>query len=137
MFDKALPNCVKVSKKIFDTIKNAVQNAKRDNLQARPQRSSPINFDNSDKLIQDIVHGNITHKEALNKMAGIDKNLTKITEQESLNLNQIKMANIYFMVSGIFTGEPKKFMENNEGELYLFKSKRDHSDKQNESNIAR
>ena len=30
--DKALPNWVKVSKKGFDTIKNAVQNAKRDNL---------------------------------------------------------------------------------------------------------
>ena len=45
MSDKALPNWVKVSKKRFDTIKNAVQNAKRDNLQARPQHVSPINFE--------------------------------------------------------------------------------------------
>ena len=67
MSEKALPNWVKVSKKRFDAIKNAVQNSKRDNLQARPHHVSPINFDNSSKLIQDIVHGNITYEEALNK----------------------------------------------------------------------
>ena len=55
MSEKTLPNWVKVSKQRFDTIKNAVQNAKRNNLQVRPQHASPINFDNSDKLIQDIV----------------------------------------------------------------------------------
>ena len=109
----------------------------RDNLQARPQRSSPINFDNSNKLIQDIVHGNITHKEALDKMGGIDDNFTNITEQESLNSKQVKVANIYFMVSEIFTGNTKKFMENNKGELYVFESESHHSDEQKESNIAR
>ena len=41
------------------------------------------------------------------------------------------------MVSEIFTGETKKFMENNEGELYLLKSKSDHSNKQKELNTAR
>ena len=61
---KALPNWVKVNKKIFDAIKNAVQNAKRNNLLARPQHASLINFDASNKLIQDIAHGNITHEEA-------------------------------------------------------------------------
>ena len=130
MSDKALPNWVKVSKKRFDTIKNAVQNAKRNNLQARPQHASLINFDNSSKLIQDIVHGNITYEEALNKMADIDDNFTKITELKSFNPNQIKVANTYFMVSEIFTGETKKFMENNEGDFYLFKPKSDHSDEQ-------
>ena len=70
---------VKVSKKRFDTIKNTVQNAKRDNLQARPQHASPINFDNSNKLIQNILNGNITHEEALNKMTGIDGNFRRIT----------------------------------------------------------
>ena len=60
MSDKALPNWVKLSKKRFDTVKNAVQNAKRDNLQSIPQHASLINFDNSNKVIQDIVHGNIT-----------------------------------------------------------------------------
>ena len=69
-----LPKSIKVSKKRFNTIKNVVQNARKNNLQARPQHSSPINFDNSNKLIQDIIHGNITHEEALNKMADIDNN---------------------------------------------------------------
>ena len=39
----------KVSKKRFDVIKNKVQNAKNNNLQARPNRSSLINFNESDK----------------------------------------------------------------------------------------
>ena len=51
MSDKALPNWVKVSKKRFDTVKNAVQNAKRDNLQSIPQYASLINFDNSNMTI--------------------------------------------------------------------------------------
>ena len=69
---KALPNWVKVNKKRFDAIKNAVQNAKRNNLLARPQHASLINFDASNKLIQDIAHGNITHEEASNKIADIN-----------------------------------------------------------------
>ena len=105
MSDKALPNWVKVSKKRFDTIKNAVQNAKRNNLQARPQHVSPINFDNLKKLIHDIVHGNITYEDALNKMADTDNNFTKITERKSFNPNQIQVVNTYFMVSEITTGK--------------------------------
>ena len=54
-----------------------VQNARRNNLQASPKHAGPINFDASDKLIQVIVHGNIIHEEALNKMADIDNNLKK------------------------------------------------------------
>ena len=137
MSDKALPNWVKVSKKRFDTIKNAVQNAKRNNLQARPQHASLINFDNSNKLIQDIVHSNITHKEALNKMADINSNFAKIIGQESYYPNQINVVNIYYMVSDTFTGEAKELVENNEGKLILKKSKSDHSDEQKESNTAR
>ena len=93
----------------------------KDNLQARPQHASPIDFDNSNKLIQDIVHGSITSEEALNKMADINNNFTKITALKSFNPDQIKVANIYFMVSGIFIGETKKFIKDNEDELYLFK----------------
>ena len=65
-------------------------------------------------------------------MAGIDDNFTNITEQESLNSKQIKVANIYFMVSEIFTGKTKKIMENKKGELYVFESESDHSDEQKE-----
>ena len=70
-------------------------------------------------------------------MADIDDNFTKITDLESFNPNQIRVAITYFMVSEIFTGESKRFIENNECELYLFKSKCDHSDEQKESNAAR
>ena len=68
------------------------------------------------------MHGNITHENALNKIADINDNFTKITELKSFNPNQIKVANIYFMVSEIFTGETKKLVENNKGELDLEKS---------------
>ena len=50
----------------------------RDNLQARPHHAGPINFHNSNKLIQDILNGNIGYEEALNKMADIDNNFAKI-----------------------------------------------------------
>ena len=78
MSDKALSNWVKVSKKRFNVIKNEIQQAKRNNLQARPHHDSPINFDESYKIIQEIVHGNITHKKVLNKMAGIRKNIKRL-----------------------------------------------------------
>ena len=70
-------------------------------------------------------------------MADVSNNFRKITELKSFDSNEIKVVNTYFMVSEIFTRESKKFIENNEGELYLFKSKSDHSDKQKESNTAR
>ena len=93
MSDKALPNWIKVSKKRSNTIKNAVQNSRKNNLQARPQHSSCIDFDDSNTLIQEIVHGNITHEEALNEMADINNNFRKITELKSFNQNQIKVGN--------------------------------------------
>ena len=54
MSDKALPNWVKVHKKRFYRIKNGIQNAKNNNLQATPNRGSPISFDESHRLIQGI-----------------------------------------------------------------------------------
>ena len=48
-------------------------------------------------------------------MADIDEDFTKIAELKSFNTNQIKVANTYFIVNEIFTGETKEFMENNEG----------------------
>ena len=51
MSDKALPDWVKVGKKRLDRITNKFQKAKYNNLQARPERGSPIYFDKSYKLI--------------------------------------------------------------------------------------
>ena len=59
-------------------------------------------------LIQDIIHGNITHEEAMK-----------------------------FFLSEIFTGKTKIFMKNNEGDLYISELESGHSDEQNESKIAR
>ena len=120
----------KSNQKIFDTIKHVVQNARKNNLQARPQNASPVSFANSNKLVHEIVHGNITHEEALNKMADINNNFKKITELKSFNSNQIKVVSTYFMMSEIFTGVAKELMENNKDEIYLKKSKSDHSDEQ-------
>ena len=53
MSDKSLSNWVKVDKKSFDGIKNQIQNAKKNNLQARPEHGSPVYFDESYKLIED------------------------------------------------------------------------------------
>ena len=132
MTGKTLPNWVKINKHRFNIIKNVVRNARKNNLQARPQHASPINFDKSHKLIQDIAHGNITYEETLNKMADIDKNFAEIIGLESYYPNQIKMVNIYYMVSEIFTRETKELVEKNEGKLILEKLKRDHSDEQKE-----
>ena len=41
------------------------------------------------------------------------------------------------MVREIFIVKAKEFMENNKGEIYLSKSKSDHSDEEKESNTAR
>ena len=65
---------MRVSKKRFDMIKYVVQNARKNNLQPRPQHSISINFDESNRLIQDIAYGDITYEEALNKMDGINNN---------------------------------------------------------------
>ena len=92
-------------------------------MQARSRHASLINFDNSNKLIQDIADRNITYEEALNKMADINDNFAKVTKIKSFNPNQIKVTNTYFMVSEIFTGETKKIMENDEGEFYFFNQK--------------
>ena len=55
-------------KKRFDRIKNEVENAKKKNLQARPQHGSPNSFYISNELIQGIVYRRITHEEALEKL---------------------------------------------------------------------
>ena len=50
---------------------------KNNNLQARPQRSSTINFDEQKRLIQYIAYGDIIYEEALNKMDGINNSFKK------------------------------------------------------------
>ena len=85
--DLKLPEWVKVSKKRFDKIRNKVQNAKNNSLQARPNRSSLINFNESNKLLQYIEDSRITYEQALKRINNIRCHITKIIKKESLNLN--------------------------------------------------
>ena len=82
MSDKALPNWVKVSKK----------GLMRQKMQFKMLKEILYKLDHRliQTLIQDIVHGNITHEEALNKMADIDYNFTKITEKKVLTQTKLK-----------------------------------------------
>ena len=113
-------------------IKNGFQQAKRNDLQARPQHGSPINFDESYKLIQEIVHGNITHEEALNKMAGIRKNIKRLADLNEFYPNQVKVINALFMVDEISTGEFERYKLSDDGYI-LLRSKND----QKESDIVK
>ena len=120
-----LPKWVKISKKRFDRIKNTVQNAKNNSLRAKPNRSGLINFNESNKLLQDIEHSKITYEEALKRIRNIRSDIAKIINQGSLNLNQVEVINALFMVDEIFTGEIKTVKANNEGALEVFKEKSD------------
>ena len=120
-----LPKWVKISKKRFDRIKNTVQNAKNNSSRAKPNRSGLINFNESNKLLQDIEHSKITYEEALKRIRNIRSDIAKIINQGSLNLNQVEVINTLFMVDEIFTGEIKTVKANNEGALEVFKEKSD------------
>ena len=106
-------------------IKVKVQNAKNNNLQARPNRSKVINFSKSNKLLHDIEHGKITYEEALKRIQNICSDVNKIINMQSLNSNQMNVLNVLFMVDWIFTGEIESVKANNEGNFQDFKEKSD------------
>ena len=98
MFNKALPDWVKVNEERFNNIKNETQQAKNKNLQARINLANPIYFDESYKLIQDIEHSNITHEEALKIITEIRKNVERLNNLNEFNPNQVEVLNALFMV---------------------------------------
>ena len=75
--ESKLPKWVKVSKKRFDIIKTKVQNAKNNNLKARPNRKSLINFNESKKLLQNTEYSKINYEEALNRINNIRSDIKK------------------------------------------------------------
>ena len=111
----------KSKQKRFNKIKNKVQNANNNSLQANPNRKRLFNFNKSNKLLQDIEHSRITYEEALKRIRNIRSDIKKIINKESLDLNQVEVINILFMVDEIFTGEIKSVKANNEGILEIFK----------------
>ena len=130
-----LPKRVKVSKKRFDMIRNIVQNAKNNSLQDLSNRSSLVNFNKSNKLLQDIQHSRITHKEAMKRINNICSDITKNINKESLNSNQVNLINILFMVNEIFAGEIKSVKANNESTLEVFEEKSDREKQESDEQL--
>ena len=56
----------------------------------------------------------MSNEEALKRIKNICNDIKKIIDQDSLNLNQVEVINIFFMVDEIFTGEIKNVKVNNE-----------------------
>ena len=106
-------------------IKTKVQNAKNNNLKARPNRKSLINFNESKKLLQNTEHSKITYGEALNRINNIRSDIKKIIDKESLYANQVNVVNILFMVDEIFTGKIESLEANGEDNLEVFEEKSD------------
>ena len=111
----------KKKQKRFNKIKNKVQNAKNNSLQASPNRKRLFSFNESNKLLLDIEHSRVTYEEALKRINNIRSDIKKIIDKESLDLNQVQVINILFMVDKIFTGEIKSVKANNEETLEVFK----------------
>ena len=105
MSDKSIQNWVKEDKKRFNGIKSQIQQTKNSNLQTRPERGSPIYFNESYKLIQDIEHRKITHEEALEIITHICYDIKRINDLDDFNENQLKVVNDFFMVDKMVTGE--------------------------------
>ena len=111
---------VKVSKQRFDEIKKEVQNAKINNLQARPKGGKVININESNKLLHEIENSQITYEEALKRIKNILSDINKLVSAQCINLNQANMLNIIFMVNEIFTGESESVEVNEKDDLKIF-----------------
>ena len=116
---------IKVSKQSFDVIKKKVQNAKNNNLQARSKGSKVININESDKLLYEIENSQITYEEALKRIENIRSDINKFLSEQSINLNQVNVLNILFMVNEIFTGESESVGVSEKGDFEFFKEKSD------------
>ena len=123
-FRKKESDWVKVDEERFNKIKNEIQKAKNKNLQARPNRVSPIYFDESYKLIQGIEHSKSTHEEALKIITNIRNNIKRLDHLYEFNPNQAKVLNAIFIRGEIFTGEFKWYKLSDNG-CTLLRSKSD------------
>ena len=106
-------------------IKNKVQNVKIYNLQARLRGSKVININESNKLLHEIENSQITYEEALKGIENIRSDINKLVNVQSINLNQVNVLNIIFMVNEIFTGESESVEVNEKANFAIFKEKSD------------
>ena len=120
-----LPKWIKVSKQRFDVIKKKIQNAKINNLQARPKGGKVINANESKKLLHEIENIQITYEEVLKEIKNIYSDINKLVNAQSINVNQVNVLNIIFMVDETFTGKNKSVGVNGKGDFEIFKEKSD------------
>ena len=102
-------------------IKNKVENAKINNLQARTKGSKVINNNESNKLLYEIENSQITCEKALKRIENIRSDINKIICMQSLNLNQINLLNILFMANEVFTGELRVLKQIKKAILWFLK----------------
>ena len=105
--------------------KKKVQNAKINNLQARPKGSKVININEWDKLLHETEDNQITYEEPLERIENIRNDINKLISMQSINLNQVNVLNTLFMANEIFTKESESVEVNKEGNLDVFKEKSD------------
>ena len=98
---------------------------KKKNLQVRPKESRVININESNKLLYEIGNSQITYGEAFKKIENIHSDIDKIISIRSLNLNQVNVLNILFMVNETFTGESESVGVNEKGDFEIFKEKQE------------
>ena len=67
----------------------------------------------------------ITYEEALKGIENIRGDINKFVNAQSINLNQVNVLNILFMVNEIFTGESESVGPNEKGDFEIFKEKSD------------
>ena len=119
-----LPKWIKVKQR-FDVIKKKVQNTKINNLQARPKGCKVIDINESNKLLHKIENSQITYEEALKGIENNRSDINKLVSVQSINLNQVNVLNIIFMVTEIFTEGSESVGVNEKGYFDIFKEKSD------------
>ena len=98
-------------------------------MQARPNLASPITFNESNKLRQDIEHSKITYDKALERIDNICSDIETIINRKSINLNQVEVINTLFMVDENFTGNFKSIKANSKDTLEVDKENSDRKTK--------
>ena len=110
---------------------NKIKNDKvNDILSARPKVGKIINFNESNKLLNEIENSQITYEEALKIIRNIRRDINKLVSAQGINPNQINVLDILFLVNEIFTRESERIEINEKGDLEISNKEKQESDKQ-------
>ena len=98
---------------------------KENKIQVRPKEGRVININKSNKVLYEIGNSQITYGEVFKKIENIHSDIDKIFSIWILNLNQVNVLNILFIVNEIFTGESESVGVNEKGDFEIFKEKQE------------